>query len=311
MSEWVSGHNVKTIRQRFKERGVFYTPPELAQFMRSLVDFTPVRVYDPTCGDGSLLAQFDDTVEKYGQEIDETQLSEAANRLVNFVGLGGDTLVNDMFEGVKFDAIVANPPFSIKWNPALVESDVRFAQYPTVPSGSRADYAFIMHIIHHMTENGVAVVMNSPGVLYRGGRERTLRECIVRSKIVSRVIDIPGGAFDDTAIGTCVIVFDKRQVNNTVSFERYGSDELVTISVHDIEDNDFSLSVNTYITTSVDKPMVDPLMLNNDCRRSAIDAIERDVRADAMVAEIEGYDVGEYIDAIVSRLELLRGELSR
>ena len=104
-------YNIKSIKQEFKKKGIFYTPPELAELMMSYVSRSPKNVYDPTCGDGGLLAVFDDNVPKYGQEINSEQLDVANERLVNFIGYCGDTLKDPHFKNVKFDCIVANPPF--------------------------------------------------------------------------------------------------------------------------------------------------------------------------------------------------------
>src|SRR5690554_4952599 len=108
------GYNIKSIKQKFKDKGIFYTPPELSLFIKSFLPETIDEVYDPTCGDGALLKVFDDNVKKYGQDIEELQVKKAENNLVNFVGASGDTLKNPAFKDKKFKYIVANPPFSIK-----------------------------------------------------------------------------------------------------------------------------------------------------------------------------------------------------
>ena len=101
--------SIKNIRQEFKDNGIFYTPPELAKKLMEYVDIQPDTVYDPTCGAGNLLRVFPDNVKKYGQELDEEQLNLID--IPNFTGKAGDTLVNDGFAGMKFQCIVANPPF--------------------------------------------------------------------------------------------------------------------------------------------------------------------------------------------------------
>ena len=110
-------YNIKSIRQDFKQKGIFYTQKELAEYIKNLLPENVDRVYDPTCGNGGLLSVFDDNVEKYGQDINAQQVEEAANRLKNFHGVAGDTLKTPAFKDMKFDYIVANPPFSIKWEP--------------------------------------------------------------------------------------------------------------------------------------------------------------------------------------------------
>ena len=108
-------YNIKLIREEFKAKGIFYTPPELGEFMKSFVDIEFDEVYDPTCGNGSLLSIFPDNIKKYGQEINEHQIEIAKERLKNFNGYCGDTLKTPAFLNKKFKCIIANPPFSIKW----------------------------------------------------------------------------------------------------------------------------------------------------------------------------------------------------
>ena len=110
-------YNLKTIKKEFSEKGIFYTPVELANYLKSFLPENVNEVYDPTCGDGGLLCVFEDDVKKYGQELNEEQLIVAQNRLVNFEGVCGDTLSNPAFKNKKFKAIIANPPFGIKWTP--------------------------------------------------------------------------------------------------------------------------------------------------------------------------------------------------
>jgi type I restriction enzyme M protein len=162
-----SDYSLKTLREQFRAQGLFYTPPELAQYIRSLLPDTVHRVYDPTCGRGSLLSVFDDDVEKFGQDIDAAAVEDARASLVNFHGAVGDVLADPAYINERFDAIVANPPFSIKWHG---KADGYLAFAPAVPPASKADYAFILHILWMLGDHGTAVVLNAPGIGYRGGR---------------------------------------------------------------------------------------------------------------------------------------------
>ena len=103
--------SIKNIRKEFKDNGIFYTPPELALRLKSYIDFEPDSVYDPTCGAGNLLRVFHENVKKYGQELDPEQVELID--IPNFTGYAGDTLIDDKFQKMKFDCIVANPPFSV------------------------------------------------------------------------------------------------------------------------------------------------------------------------------------------------------
>lgn len=114
------GYNVKSMRANFKKSGIFYTPRPLAEYMRSFLPDDITEVYDPTCGHGSLLEIFPDTVKKYGQDINPEAV-EAARAIPNSEIVCEDTLLSPAFVGKKFRAIIANPPFSVKWSPDLLD----------------------------------------------------------------------------------------------------------------------------------------------------------------------------------------------
>lgn len=216
----MSNYNIKSIKEEFKAKGIFYTTNELALLIKSFIDIETNEVYDPTCGDGSLLSVFEDNVKKYGQEINDHQIEVAKNRLINFVGYCGDTLKDPAFNDKKFKCIVANPPFSISWeHPVLngIFTDDRFRLIPALPPKSKADYAFILHILHYLANDGIAVVLNFPGILYRGNSEGKIRKWIVEQNYIDKVIRIPGKTFIDTTIETALIVLERiklRQILN-------------------------------------------------------------------------------------------------
>lgn len=207
-------YNIKTIKEEFKSKGIFYTPPELARYMRTFFPLEVNEIYDPTCGDGALLAGFSVQTKKYGQDINTEQIKVAQSNLHNFIGVDGDTLKNPAFLNKKFDYIIANPPFSIKWEPN--KEDVRFKIAPAIAPQSKADYAFLLHIIHSMSDKGYAVVMNFPGVLYRGNSEGKIRRWIVEQNLIEKIIHIPGDKFVDTKISTCIIILNKRKTTTAV-----------------------------------------------------------------------------------------------
>ena len=209
-------YNLKSIKKQFKQKGIFYTPPALSALMQSYVNITPSSVYDPTCGDGSLLSVFPDSLPKFGQEINPQQLLAAQARLKNFTGVCADTLTAPAFSYRKFDLIMANPPFSIHWEPF---TDSRFAPLPVLPPPSKADFAFLAHILHYMACGGMAVVLCFPGILYRGQREGKIRQWLVRQKVIERVVAIPGGYFVDTAIPTCLLILRKDKTHSSIIFE--------------------------------------------------------------------------------------------
>lgn len=261
--------SIKGIRQEFKKNGVFYTPEALALRLKSYIDFEPQTVYDPTCGAGNLLRVFPDTTRKYGQELDAEQVAEID--IPNFTGAAGDTLIDDAFPEMKFDAIVANPPFSVKWNPDVLKGDVRFQACPEMPPAGKADWAFMLHILHHMNDNGIAVVLCFPGILYRQQREGKVRSWFIENNYIDRIVNIPGKTFEDTAIPTAIVILRKNRNTAEVIFE--DGERSVSVPVETIKENDCNLSVNMYIQEERPEKELDA---------AAIDDINRQVVQDVL-----------------------------
>ena len=292
----MSKFNLKSIKEEFKSKGIFYTQPELAEFMKSLVDIEITDVYDPTCGDGSLLSVFDDNVKKFGQEINDHQLVVANERLKNFNGFCGDTLSNPAFMDKKFSCIVANPPFSINWNPPKgLFMDERFTKCSFIPPKSKADYAFMLHIIHLLSDNGIAVVLNFPGVLYRGNSEGKIRQWMVENNLIEKVIYIAGDKFVDTKIATCCIVFKKNKKTTNIEFIDSEKQLNKIVSFEEIKQNDFTLSVSSYVQEEKEVIILDPKELQYNARKSMLKKLKADIEIDKMVCELEGYEFNDYL----------------
>lgn len=291
--------SLKSVRSEFHDKGIFYTPPELAKALLKYVDVKPNSVYDPTCGSGNLLSVFDDSVDKYGQELDPEQLGICYDTMKGFHGYAGDTLTDDGFKGRVFDCIMANPPFSIKWNSKNVAADdERFNTCPVLPPDGKADWAFLLHIINHLSDDGVAVVLGFPGILYRGNREAKVREWFVRNNYIDRVVHIPGNTFEDTAIATCVLVLRKNKSTTDITFEDTELGESVTVSFCDVEKNKFNLSVSSYITKPDTRPVYTQADLD-DMGKTACDALLKRVRAnfdfEKLSSSIGGVDHSDYL----------------
>ena len=291
--------SIKNIRKEFKDNGIFYTPPELAERLKSYINFEPESVYDPTCGAGNLLRVFHENVKKYGQELDVEQLSLID--IPNFTGASGDTLREDRFAGMKFDCIVANPPFSVKWNPDELAEDERFSCSPVLPPPSKADWAFMLHILHHLSDNGVAVVLEFPGILYRGQREGKVRRWFIENNYIDRVVHVQGNTFEDTSISTCIVVLKKNRDTTDIVFEDGGRTE--TVSLERIEENDYSLSVSMYIEEEIEKEEIDPAVLENEARRSFLIRLKKELDFDKMVCEMEGISMKPFVVAIKNVLK--------
>ncbi len=208
-----------------KKAGEFYTPQEVSKVLAKIVTTGKSKlksVYDPTCGSGSLLLRVAKEVKEvnnfYGQEMNRTTYNLARMNMIlhgvhyrKFDIKQEDTLEHPQHNGKQFEAIVANPPFSAEWsaNP-LFTSDDRFSQYGKLAPGSKADYAFVQHMIHHLAENGTMAIVLPHGALFRGGAEQHIRKYLIENRnYLDAVIGLPANIFYGTSIPTCIMVFKK------------------------------------------------------------------------------------------------------
>lgn len=208
-----------------KKAGEFYTPQEVSKILAQLVTTGKSKlksVYDPTCGSGSLLLRVAKEVKEvsnfYGQEMNRTTYNLARMNMIlhgvhyrKFDIKQEDTLEHPQHTGRLFEAIVANPPFSAQWsaNP-LFTSDDRFSQYGKLAPSSKADYAFVQHMIHHLAENGTMAIVLPHGALFRSGAEQHIRKYLIEDRnYLDAVIGLPANIFYGTSIPTCIMVFKK------------------------------------------------------------------------------------------------------
>ena len=293
--------NIRNIRNEFKKNGIFYTTTELAETLKKYVDFEPQKIYDPTCGQGNLLSVFPDEVEKYGQELFADELEKARERLKNFHGYAGDTLKDDGFKGMKFDLIVANPPFSIKWKPD--PDDERFKDAPCVPSAGKADYAFMLHILYHLADRGKAICLEFPGVLYRGNREGKIRQWMIEQNLIERVVHVPGDSFVDTKIATCIIVFRKDKSTTDIVFEDMETGKERTVSAEEVKENGYTLSVSSYIYEEPQREAIDPEKIQRDAQMAFLQSLRAQLDFEKTIAEMDGRSIQPLIaeiEAIIS-----------
>lgn len=303
-------HSAKAYREELKEKGVFYTPPGMAEYMRKLLPDDVDEIYDPTCGNGGLLSIFGDEVQKYGQDIDDSQVEEAKERLTNFHGENGDTLANPAFMDRKFRYIIANPPFSVKWEQ---KNDERFSESPALPPKSKADYAFILHCIYLLAEGGKAVIMGFPGILYRGQSEGKIRRWICENNLIEKVIAMPGKKFEDTSIATCILVLSKAKNTTDIVFcdEENGIEKIVKMP--EISANDFNLSPSTYIEIKTEKEEINPVVLNLEVLSYSLQSLKNDIISQFSIAEFFPDDfpfLPWYVDEICSLAEFAKEKLN-
>jgi type I restriction enzyme M protein len=212
-----------------KKAGEFYTPQQVSMILAKLVTTGKSKLksaYDPTCGSGSLLLRVAKEVDKvnnfYGQELNRTTYNLARMNMIlhdvhyrKFDIKQEDTLEHPQHLDKQFEAIVANPPFSAHWSAnQLFISDDRFSQYGKLAPKSKADFAFVQHMIYHLAENGIMAIVLPHGVLFRGAAEGHIRRYLIEEKnYLDAVIGLPANIFYGTSIPTCILVFKKCREN--------------------------------------------------------------------------------------------------
>lgn len=322
-----------------KSGGEYYTPQEVSELLTrlTLVGKTEVnKVYDPACGSGSLLLKFAKILGKdnvrqgfYGQEINITTYNLCRiNMFLHDIDYDkfdighGDTLTDPLhWDDEPFEAIVSNPPYSIKWdgdaNPLLI-NDPRFSPAGVLAPKGKADLAFIMHSLSWLATSGTAAIVCFPGILYRGGAEQKIRKYLIDNNFVDCIIQLPDNLFYGTSIATCIMVLKKSKSENSTLFidaskeciKVTNSNKLTDKNIEhvlaafesredkeyfvrlvpntEIAEHDYNLTVSTYVEQEDTREVIDIAVLNADIKK--IVAREEQLRReiDAIVAEIEG-----------------------
>lgn len=307
-----------------KKAGEFYTPQEVSKILAKIVTTSKNRlksVYDPTCGSGSLLLrvarEVKDVSNFYGQEMNRTTYNLARMNMIlhgvhyrQFDIKQEDTLehpqhLNDM----PFEAIVANPPFSANWsaNPLFLNDD-RFSQYGKLAPSSKADFAFVQHMIYHLAENGTMAIVLPHGVLFRGAAELHIRKYLIEQKnYLDAVIGLPANIFYGTSIPTCILVFKKCKedpehilfIDASKEFEKVKNQNMLReehinkivetfrnrtviekyshlATLQEVADNDYNLNIPRYVDTfeaeeEIDIQAVMQEIKSLEAKRAALD----------------------------------------
>ncbi len=208
-----------------KKAGEFYTPQQVSSVLAQLVTVGKEKlksVYDPTCGSGSLLLRVAKEVKSvsafYGQEMNPTTYNLCRMNMImhdvhykRFDIKNEDTLERPQHFDLRFEAIVANPPFSANWSASpLFMNDDRFSAYGKLAPSSKADFAFVQHMVHQLDDNGTMAIVLPHGVLFRGGAEGHIRQYLIKEKnYLDAVIGLPANIFYGTSIPTCILVLKK------------------------------------------------------------------------------------------------------
>lgn len=321
-----------------KSGGEYYTPQEVSELLAKITTVGKTRVnkvYDPAAGSGSLLLKFAKVLGKenvggfYGQEINLTTYNLARINMFlhdinyeNFDLALGDTLLDPHHWDVEpFEAIVSNPPYSIKWegdaNPILI-NDPRYAPAGVLAPKSKADLAFTMHMLHWLATNGTAAIVEFPGVLYRGGAEQKIRKYLIDNNYVDAVIQLPADLFFGTTIATCIIVLKKSKKTNDVLFID-GSSEFVRggnknklsddnqqnlleaftnrepakhfatlVENSTIAANNYNIAVSSYVEAEDTREVIDITELNARIQQIVARQAELRTSIDEIVADLEG-----------------------
>ena len=323
-----------------KSGGEFFTPQQVSKLIAQLAMHKQTsvnKIYDPAAGSGSLLLQakkhFDNHIIEegfFGQEINHTTYNLARMNMflhnINYDKFNialGDTLINPQFADDKpFDAIVSNPPYSVKWigkdDPTLINDD-RFAPAGVLAPKSKADFAFVLHALSYLSSRGRAAIVCFPGIFYRGGAERKIRKYLVDNNFVETVISLPPNLFYGTSIAVNILVLSKHKADTKTQFiDASGEDfykkvtnnnELTDAHIAEImklfdrkEDvkyiaksidntqiakNDYNLSVSSYVEFEDTREKIDIVELNKELAVTVkkIDQLRKDI--DAIVKEIE------------------------
>jgi type I restriction enzyme M protein len=321
-----------------KSGGEFFTPQEVSELLAriTVVGKTEVnKVYDPACGSGSLLLKFAKVLGRdnvrlgfFGQEVNLTTYNLCRINMflhdVNYEKFDiahGDTLTDPAhWDDEPFEAIVSNPPYSIRWdgdaNPLLI-NDPRFAPAGVLAPKSKADLAFTMHMLSWLAVNGTAAIVEFPGVLYRGGAEQKIRKYLVDNNYVDTVIQLPPDLFFGTGIATCVVVLKKSKGDNKTlfvdaskEFVRQGNKNKLSeanrqrildafaaradaehfaslIENSRIAENGYNIAVSSYVEAEDTREAVDIHELNAEIARIVAHQAELRREIDAIVTDLE------------------------
>lgn len=324
-----------------KSGGEYYTPQEVSELLARITVVgkkTVNKVYDPAVGSGSLLLQFAKILGKenvrngfYGQEINLTTYNLCRINMIlhdinytEFSIAHGDTLTDpspEHWDDEPFEAIVSNPPYSIKWdgdsNPILI-NDPRFSPAGVLAPKSKADLAFTMHMLSWLATTGTAAIVQFPGILYRGGAEQKIRKYLIDNNFVDAVIQLPPDLFFGTTIATCILVLKKSKKDNatlfidaSTEFVRGGNKNKLSeanrqkildaftnrqdidhfaklVKNSDIADNDYNIAVSNYVEKENIREVVDIKELNANINEIVAKQSTLRAEIDAIVTDIEG-----------------------
>ena len=322
-----------------KSGGEFFTPQHVSKLIAQLAlhgQKQVNKIYDPAAGSGSLLLQakkhFDNHIIEdgfFGQEINHTTFNLARMNMflhnINYdkfdIRLGNTLLAPEFKDEKPFDAIVSNPPYSVKWvgsdDPTLINDD-RFAPAGVLAPKSKADFAYVLHALNYLSARGRAAIVCFPGIFYRGGAEQKIRQYLVDNNYVETVISLAPNLFFGTTIAVNILVLSKHKTDTNVQFidasglfKKETNNNVLTddhiadimrvfdskadtiylaksVTAEAVAANDYNLSVSSYVEAKDTREIINITELNAELKTTVakIDQLRKEI--DAIVAEIEG-----------------------
>lgn len=345
-----------------KKAGEFYTPHEVSKVLAKLIaaNMDPNQesfsIYDPTMGSGSLLLTVRDEIPNgrqkgrvrfYGQELNTTTYNLARMNLMmhgvdygNMTLRNADTLAMDWPDGLDqdgvdrphfFDAVVANPPYSQKWDADSSKlKDPRFKDYGALAPKGKADYAFLLHSLYHLEQNGTMAIVLPHGVLFRGAAEGKIRKALLEKGQIDAIIGMPAGLFYSTGIPTIVMVLKKHRDNRDVLFidaskgfekgknqnilrdqdidkiietykKRQDVDKYAHLATMDeIKENEFNLNIPRYVDTFEEEPPIDIVALSKEMQ----DIDQKIAQSEAeFLSLVDDLDVNEHTQSTIDAIK--------
>ena len=322
-----------------KSGGEYFTPQEVSTLLTKLAIIGKERVnkvYDPACGSGSLLLKSakilgKDKVDQgyFGQELNVTTYNLCRiNMFLHNIGFdkfdiaNEDTLTMPMhWDEEPFEVIVSNPPYSTNWvgeEDVTLINDPRYSPAGVLAPKTKADMAFIMHMISWLAPNGTAAIVCFPGIMYRGGAEQKIRKYLVDNNFIDAIIQLPSNLFFGTGIATCIMVMKKNKADNNILFidadkecikdgnsnrltednidnilkyymDRMHVDHAVSVVPYDkIVEEKYNLSVSTYVEKEDTREKIDIVKLNNELKGIVENVNRLRSEIDEIIADLEG-----------------------
>lgn len=348
-----------------KKAGEFYTPHQVSQVLAKLATVTLGKeiekpsVYDFACGSGSLLLTVQDEIPDhkvfyYGQELNTTTYNLARMNLMmhgvnyNHMDLrNADTLETDWPDGPDeqgvdhprfFDVVVANPPYSQRWdNNDRKLKDPRFKEYGALAPKTKADYAFLLHGLYHLKDNGTMAIVLPHGVLFRGAKEEKIRRSLLDKNQIDAVIGMPAGLFYSTGIPTVVLVLKKNKTTKDVffidaskDFEKGKNQNILRkqdinkilaaykkredvkryahlATIDEIKENDYNLNIPRYVDTFVPEPPVDLKKVASELVETQKELDQNEKELASMMKDLTSDDP-EIMDGINAIIKFFDGE---